>query len=170
MSKTSHGDSAFGFSSTVCSGLRDRVDDGRQRRPRLSFVHQLCPLVYLSASSSQPCRDFLTTAHFQADTLMWRVQGQGSSKLVIHCDVPEEVSHGLAIVDSPNCLRKNQADVHSLYLGTLQFLELVRDSVRHHHLVTKPQRAHSHCVCQGVATKQSISNIEFNAPSSSSRT
>lgn len=70
--------------------------------------------------------------------------GQGSSKLVIHCDVPEEVSHGLAIMDSPNCLRKNQADIHSLYLGTLQFLKLVRDSVRHHHLVTKQQRVHSH--------------------------
>lgn len=45
--------------------------------------------------------------------------GRGSSELVIHRDVPEKVRHGLAVVDSSNCLRKNQADVHSLYLGTL---------------------------------------------------
>lgn len=57
----------------------------------------------------------------QADTLLCVLSstGQGSSELVIHRDVPEKVRHGLAIVDSSNCLRKNQADVHSLYLGTL---------------------------------------------------
>lgn len=56
-------------------------------------------------------------------------------KLVVHRDVPEEVRHGLPVVDSPDCFRKNQTDVHSLYLGTLQLLHLVRNSIRHHHLV-----------------------------------
>lgn len=58
-------------------------------------------------------------------------------ELVVHCDVPEEVRHGLPVVDSPDCFRKNQTDVHSLYLGTLQLLHLVRDSIRHHHLVAQ---------------------------------
>lgn len=56
-------------------------------------------------------------------------------KLVVHCDVSEKVRHGLPVVDSPNRFRKNQTDVHSLNLGTLQLLDLVRDSIRHHHLV-----------------------------------
>lgn len=65
--------------------------------------------------------DSLTAAHLQADTLlcMSSSAGQGSSELVIHRDVPEKVRHGLAVMDSSNRLRKNQADVHSLYLGTL---------------------------------------------------
>lgn len=93
--------------------------------------------------TQQPGRDSLMAAHLQADLLLCisSSAGQGNSKLVIHRDVPEEVRHGLAIVDPPNCLGKNQADVHRLYLGTLQFLELMRDSVRHHHLITEQQRA-----------------------------
>lgn len=72
-------------------------------------------------ASSLVERDSLTAAHLQADTPLCpsASAGQGGSELVIHCDVPEEVSHGFTIVDSPNRLRKNQADVHSLYLGTL---------------------------------------------------
>lgn len=75
--------------------------------------------VFLPILAPPPaCRDLLTAAYFQADTLL-QTQNQGSSMLVVDCDVPEEVSHGLAIMDSPNCLRKNQADVHGLYLGAL---------------------------------------------------
>ena len=38
-------------------------------------------------------------------------------------------------MDSPNRFRKDQTDIHGLYLGTLQLLHLVRDGIRHHHLV-----------------------------------
>lgn len=69
-------------------------------------------------------------------------------ELVVHCDVPEEVRHGLPVVDSPDCFRKNQTDVHSLYLGTLQLLHLVRDSIRHHHLVDAVmENKHCHWRC-----------------------
>lgn len=92
--------------------------------PAYSAEHipdRYCTLNMGREGSQQPGRDSLTAAHLQADTplCLSASAGQGSSELVIHCDVPEEVSHRLSIVDSPNRLRKNQADVHSLYLGTL---------------------------------------------------
>lgn len=65
--------------------------------------------------------------------LAWQ-RGSGTSS-VIHCDVPEEIRHGLSVVDPPNRFRQNQADVDRLDFRTLQFLDLVRHRVCHHHLV-----------------------------------
>lgn len=59
--------------------------------------------------------------------------GAGSA-LVIDSDVAEEISHGLAVVDSPDGFREDQTDIHSLYLGALQLLHLMRNSVGHYHL------------------------------------
>lgn len=59
--------------------------------------------------------------------------GAGSG-LVIDSDVTEEISHGLAVVDSPDGFREDQTDIYSLYLGALQLLHLVRNSVGHYHL------------------------------------
>lgn len=67
-------------------------------------------------------------------------------KLVVYSDVSEKVRHGLPIVDSPYCFWKNQTDIHSLYLGTLQLLHLMRDSIRHHHLVMAAME-NKHCYC-----------------------
>lgn len=58
----------------------------------------------------------------------------GGASSVIHCDVPEEIRHGFPVVDPPNRFRQNQADVHRLDFRTLQFLDLVRHRVCHHHL------------------------------------
>lgn len=60
-------------------------------------------------------------------------RGAGSG-LVIDSDVAEEIGHGLAVVDSPDGFRQDQTDIHSLYLGALQLLHLVRNSVGHYHL------------------------------------
>lgn len=68
-------------------------------------------------------------------------------ELVIHSDVSEKVRHGLSVVDSPNRFRKNQTDIHGLYLGTLQLLHLVRDSIRHHHLVMAAMEKKSLLMC-----------------------
>lgn len=54
--------------------------------------------------------------------------------LVIDSDVAEEIGHGLAIVDSSDGFRENQTDIHSLYLGTLQLLYLMRNCVGYYHL------------------------------------
>lgn len=59
--------------------------------------------------------------------------GAGAA-LVINSDVAEQIGHGLAVVDPPDGLRENQADIHSLYLGALQLLHFVRNCVGHHHL------------------------------------
>lgn len=61
-------------------------------------------------------------------------QAQATVELVVHGDVPEEVRHGLPVVDPADGLGEDQADVHRLDLGALQFLHLVGDSVGHHHL------------------------------------
>lgn len=54
--------------------------------------------------------------------------------LVINSDVAKEIGHGLAVVDSPDGFRENQTDIHSLYLGALQLLHLVRNGVGYYHL------------------------------------
>lgn len=54
--------------------------------------------------------------------------------LVIDGDVAEEIGHGLPVVDSPDGFGEDQADVHSLYLGALQLLYLVRNRVGYYHL------------------------------------
>lgn len=54
--------------------------------------------------------------------------------LVINSDVAKEIGHGLAIVDSSDGFRENQTDIHSLYLGALQLLYLVRNCVGYYHL------------------------------------
>lgn len=59
--------------------------------------------------------------------------GAGSG-LVIDSDVAEQIGHGLAVVDSPDGFWQDQTDIHSLYLGALQLLHLVRNSVGHYHL------------------------------------
>lgn len=64
-------------------------------------------------------------AHF---LLLWK------SGLVINSDVAKEIGHGLAVVDSSDGFRKNQTDIHSLYLGALQLLYLVRNGVGYYHL------------------------------------
>lgn len=56
------------------------------------------------------------------------------SGLVINSDVAEEIGHGLPVVDSSDGFRENQADIHSLYLGALQLLHLMRNCVGYHHL------------------------------------
>lgn len=88
-----------------------------------------------------------------------------SWKLVIHSDVSEKVGHGLSVVDSPNGFRKNQTDIHSLYLGTLQLLNLMRDSIRHHHLVTQWWKTNTVTeVCFKLVTQKSLSNTESPQP------
>lgn len=64
-------------------------------------------------------------AHF---LLLWK------PGLVINCDVAKEIGHGFAVVDSSDGFRKNQTDIHSLYLGALQLLYLVRNCVGYYHL------------------------------------
>lgn len=54
--------------------------------------------------------------------------------LVINSDVAKQIGHGLAVVDSPDGFRENQTDIHSLYLGALQLLHLVRNGVGYYHL------------------------------------
>ena len=54
--------------------------------------------------------------------------------LVIDSDVAKEIGHGLAIVDSSDGFRQNQTDIHSLYLGALQLLYLMRNCVGYYHL------------------------------------
>lgn len=56
------------------------------------------------------------------------------SGLVVHCDVAEQVGHGLPIVDASDGLGQDHTDVHCLDLWTLELLYLVRDGVSHHHL------------------------------------
>lgn len=53
---------------------------------------------------------------------------------VIYCDVTEQVSHGLSIVDASDGLGQDHTDVHCLDLGTLELLDLMRDCIGHHHL------------------------------------
>lgn len=67
-------------------------------------------------------------------------------------------------MDSPNGLRENQADVHSLYLGTLQLLHLVRDSIRHHHLVMAAMENKTADVCPNAVTWKSLSHIGSPQP------
>jgi len=54
--------------------------------------------------------------------------------LVINSDVSKEIGHGLAVVDPSDGFRENQTDIHSLYLGALQLLHLVRNGVGYYHL------------------------------------
>lgn len=54
--------------------------------------------------------------------------------LIIHSNIAEEVSHRLPIVDSADSFRQDQADIHSLYLGTLQFLYFMRNCIGDHNL------------------------------------
>lgn len=54
--------------------------------------------------------------------------------LIIHGNIAEEVSHRLPIVDATDSFRKDQADIHSLYLGTLQFLYFMRNCIGDHNL------------------------------------
>lgn len=54
--------------------------------------------------------------------------------LVIDSDVAEEIGHGLAVVDPSDGFGEDQTDIHSLYLGALQLLHLVRNCVGYYHL------------------------------------
>lgn len=54
--------------------------------------------------------------------------------LVIHSDVAEQVGHGFSVMDAADGFGQNHTDVHRLDLGTLKLLDLVGDSVSHHHL------------------------------------
>lgn len=67
-------------------------------------------------------------------------------------------------MDSPNGLRENQADVHSLYLGTLQLLHLVRDSICHHHLVMAAMENTVTNVCPNVVARKSLSHVGSPQP------
>lgn len=53
---------------------------------------------------------------------------------VIHCDVAEQIGHGLSVVDAPDGLGQDHADVHGFDFGTLQLLDVVRHGVGYHHL------------------------------------
>lgn len=54
--------------------------------------------------------------------------------LIVYGDVPEEVSHGLAVVDTADGLGQDHAHIHRFDLGTLQLLYFVWDGVCNHHL------------------------------------
>lgn len=53
---------------------------------------------------------------------------------VIHSDVAEQVGHGLSIVDATDGLSQDHTDIHSFDFWTLQLLNLMWNSVGHHHL------------------------------------
>lgn len=55
-------------------------------------------------------------------------------RLIIHSDVTEQVGHGLVILDTPDCLRQHDADVHSFNFVTLHFLDLMWDCVSYNYL------------------------------------
>lgn len=57
--------------------------------------------------------------------------------LIINSDVAEQVGHGLAIVDAADGLGQDHAHIHRLDLRALQFLHLMWDGVRYHHLLKK---------------------------------
>lgn len=67
--------------------------------------------------------------------------------LVINSDVTKEIGHGLAIVDSSDGFRENQTDIHSLYLGALQLLDLVRNCVGYYHLWSARKKKNNHELC-----------------------
>jgi len=58
-----------------------------------------------------------------------------SGPLVLGSDVPEQVGHGLLVVDPTDGLADQQADVHRLDLVALHLLHLVGHGVGHYHLV-----------------------------------
>ena len=53
---------------------------------------------------------------------------------VVHGYVAEQIGHGLSVVDPPDGLGQDHADVHRLDLWTLELLQLVWDGVGHNHL------------------------------------
>lgn len=53
---------------------------------------------------------------------------------VVHSDVAEQIGHGLPVVDAPDGLGKDHTDIHRFDFWTLQLLNLMRNSVGHHHL------------------------------------
>ena len=57
-----------------------------------------------------------------------------TTDLIFQGDIPEEVRHGLLVVDTPDCLSQKNRDVNGLDLVTLQFLQVMRHSVRHNNL------------------------------------
>lgn len=61
--------------------------------------------------------------------------GEGGNS-VLEGDVTEEVAHALIVVDAPNGLGQEDADVHCLDLVALHLLDLVGHRVGHHHLMT----------------------------------
>ena len=54
---------------------------------------------------------------------------------VLHCDVSEEVTHALLVMDPPYGLCQQNADVYSLDLVCLGLLSVVGNTVSHDHLV-----------------------------------
>lgn len=67
----------------------------------------------------------------QDENKLYKDASDGS---VVHPDVPEQVGHGLPVVDAADGLRQDQADVHRFDLWTLELLQLVGDGVGHHNL------------------------------------
>lgn len=60
---------------------------------------------------------------------------------VIHRNVAEQIGHGFPVVDAPDRLGQDHADVHSFDLRTLQLLDLVGNGVGHHHLQAQHSNA-----------------------------
>lgn len=117
-------------------------------------INSLFPLTILPPPTYQTWkRDSLTSGYFRSSPerkhCAWRLtallsmcflqelhsQGHRHPQLVIRSDVSGKGRPWIPIVDSPNCFRKFQTDTHSLYLGTLWLLYLVRDSIHHHYLI-----------------------------------
>lgn len=69
--------------------------------------------------------------------MRWVCSRQRDLRSIIHSYVPEQVGHGLVILDTPDCLRQHDADVHSFNFVTLHFLDLVWDCVSYNYLKEK---------------------------------
>lgn len=66
--------------------------------------------------------------------MRWVCSRQRGLRSIVHSDVPEQVGHGLVILDTPDCLHQHDADVHCFDFVTLHFLDLVWDCVSYNYL------------------------------------
>lgn len=53
---------------------------------------------------------------------------------VVHSNVAEQIGHGFSIVDASDRLSQDHTDVHGFDFWTLKLLDLMGNSVGHHHL------------------------------------
>lgn len=53
---------------------------------------------------------------------------------VIHSNVAEQIGHGFSVVDASDRLSQDHTDIHGFDFWTLKLLDLMGNSVGHHHL------------------------------------